>query len=69
MTAKKPSNSEQIELIQAHLQEIADKFQRGDFSDPAHIHGHQMPGLAELETGADQIEILYTELPDGAQIR
>ena len=69
VTAKDAGNHEQTELIQAHLQEIADNFQRGDFSDPAHIHGHQMPGLAELEAGASQIDITYTSLPDGAQIR
>ena len=69
VTANEPSNTEQIELIQAHLQEEADKFQRGDFSDPAQIHGHEMPGLADLRAGASQIDIRYTALPDGAQIR
>ena len=69
VTAKDAGNHEQIELVQAHLQEIADKFQRGDFSDPTHIHGHQMPGLAELEAGASQLEIRYTPLSDGGQIR
>jgi hypothetical protein len=67
--AKDPANREQIALIQAHLKEEAEKFQRGDFSDPAKIHGEGMPGLAELRAGAGQIEIQYTPLPDGAQIR
>jgi hypothetical protein len=69
VTAKDPANREQIALIQAHLQEEAAKFQRGDFSDPAKIHGEEMPGLAALKTGAGQIEIQYLPLPDGAQIR
>ena len=69
VTAKDPGNREQIALIQAHLQEEAAKFQRGDFSDPATIHGEEMPGLAELKAGAGQISIQYLPWPDGAQIR
>jgi hypothetical protein len=69
VTVKDPANREQIALIQAHLQEEAAKFQRGDFSDPAKIHGEEMPGLAALKAGAGQIDIQYLPLPDGAQIR
>ena len=69
VTAKDPGNQEQIALIQAHLKEEAEKFQRGDFSDPAKIHGENMPGLAELKAAAGQIDIQYLPLPDGAQIR
>jgi len=39
VTVKDPSNSTQMALIQAHLQEEAEKFRQGDFSDPATIHG------------------------------
>jgi hypothetical protein len=69
VTAKDPTNQEQIALIQAHLKAEAEKFRRGDFSDPARIHGEKMPGLAELQAGAGQIDIQYLPLPDGAQIR
>jgi hypothetical protein len=69
VTAKDPANSQQIALIQAHLQEEAAKFQRGDFSDSATIHGEDMPGLAALKAGARQIAIQYTPLPNGAQIQ
>lgn len=69
VTVKDPSNKEQIALIQAHLKEEAEKFRRGDFSDPAQIHGEDMPGLAELKSGAGMIEVVYTPLPNGAQIR
>jgi hypothetical protein len=67
--AKDPANPEQIALIQAHLKEEAEKFQRGDFSDPDKIHGEDMPGLAELKAGVGQIGIQYLPLPDGGQIR
>lgn len=69
VTAKDPANSQQITLIQAHLQEEAEKFRRGDFSDPAKIHGEDMPGLAALRAGAGHINVQYTPLPNGAQMQ
>jgi hypothetical protein len=59
---------EQIALIQTHLQEEALRFQQGDFDDPAQIHGDEMPGLAVLRAEYRQVEVVYTPLPDGAQI-
>lgn len=63
-----PDDAEQIELIRAHLTEETERFTAGDFGDPAQIHGREMPGLAELEAGAADIQIRYSELPDGARI-
>jgi hypothetical protein len=48
VVAKSPDNTPQIGMIRAHLKMIAKKFNRGDFSEPAHVHGPDMPGLAEL---------------------
>jgi hypothetical protein len=67
--AKDPANREQIALIQAHLKEEVEEFQRSDCSHPAKIHGKELPGLAELRAGAGQIDIHYMPLLDGAQIR
>ena len=69
VVVKDPSNKKQIALIQAHLKEESEKFRKGDFSDPAKIHGEDMPGLAQLKAGAAKVDIRYTALPDGAQIR
>jgi hypothetical protein len=69
VVAKDPSNKKQIALIQSHLKEESEKFRKGDFSDPAKIHGEDMPGLAQLKVGAAKIAVRYTALPDGAQIR
>ncbi|MBI4526057.1 MAG: aspartate carbamoyltransferase [Deltaproteobacteria bacterium] len=68
VVVKDPSNKKQIALIQTHLKEESEKFRRGDFSDPAKIHGEDMPGLAELSASARKIDVRYTALPDGAQI-
>lgn len=66
---KDPDNAEQIKLIRRHLSKISDEFKRGDFSNPAKIHGDAMPGLAELRKAKpNQMGIVYKELPDGAEI-
>ena len=69
VVVKNQSNVGQIKLIQQHLNEIANKFKQGDFSDPSKLHGDNMPGLAVLKKARPgEINIIYTELPDGAQI-
>lgn len=47
----------------------AGAFARGDYADPATIHGQAMPGLAELQAGAARVRVLSEELPDGARLR
>ena len=66
--ADKPDDTEQITLIRQHLSEEAERFALGDFHDPGMIHGEGMPGLHELMTGAENIHIEYSEIPDGGQI-
>lgn len=66
--ARDPSESDQIALIQQHLKHEAERFQRGDYSDPAMLHGTDMPGLRELAAGASGIKVSYAELSAGAEI-
>ncbi|TBW54352.1 hypothetical protein EZI54_14580 [Marinobacter halodurans] len=61
-------DADQVALIRHHLEHEAGRFQRGDYSDPAKLHGSDMPGLKELEASASQIGVSYSELPEGAQI-
>ncbi len=68
VVARDPSDTEQVSLIRQHLEHEAQKFQRGDYSDPAALHGADMPGLKELQAGAEDVEISYAELPEGAAI-
>lgn len=66
---KDKTNTKQIQLIRAHLAKIAQEFSHGDFSNPAKIHGEDMPGLAVLSKAQpQQLQISYTDLPDGGQI-
>lgn len=62
-------DAEQIALIRGHLAEEAERFARGDFHDPAMIHGDDMPGLHALVMGHEGLEITYAEVERGAEIR
>ena len=68
VVADDPADSQQILLIRSHLEVEQARFQHGDFSDPAHIHGDDMPGLVTLQARAGDIEIVYSEIPDGGRL-
>lgn len=68
VTADDPQDREQVALVHQHLEEEAARFARGDFDDPGAIHGHDMPGLAELRAGAGDIDVELRRLDDGARI-
>lgn len=60
---------QQVAMIQHHLAMEAAQFQQGNFQDPAHLHGPDMPGLRELQAGAARLQVTSRALPDGAEIR
>jgi hypothetical protein len=66
--AKVTGDTDQIALIQQHLKHEAERFQQGDYQDPARLHGPDMPGLKELQAGATKIKVRYAALPIGAEI-
>ena len=68
VVAEDPTDAEQVALIREHLKEEAAAFRRGDLSDPSEIHGKEMPGLEDLEAGAEEMDIRYSDLPGGAKI-
>ncbi len=68
VVVKDASAKDQVALIRRHLQHEADAFRRGDYSDPAALHGATMPGLKDLQAGAAKIKIAYSALPTGAEI-
>ncbi|HEX6424879.1 MAG TPA: hypothetical protein VFZ79_15455 [Acidimicrobiales bacterium] len=63
-----PGDAEQVALVREHLTGEVERFAAGDFGDPAAIHGHDMPGLAELEGGHEEIDVRYAEMPEGGRI-
>jgi hypothetical protein len=61
-------NQAQIALVRSHLVQEAAKFASGSYSDPAYIHGKNMPGLDQLQSGALRVSVRYFETPTGAAI-
>jgi len=60
---------DQLAMIRSHLQNISKSFATRDFSKPMHIHGADMPGLADMRAAkADELSADYKEVPDGAEI-
>jgi hypothetical protein len=68
VVADQPDDEKQIALIRTHLKQEAKAFGRGDFGDPAQIHGTGMPGLAELQDGHERIKVRYKGRSDGATL-
>lgn len=69
VVVKKASDIEQIKLIREHLAKIAVDFKQGKYTGPTRLHGEKMPGLTRLKKAkSNEIDIDYTDLPDGAQI-
>lgn len=68
VTVRDLADSSQLELIREHLREIADEFSAGNFTDPAAIHGADMPGLATLQSNPGSFTITYIEQSNGAKL-
>jgi hypothetical protein len=69
VVTKAAGDEAQIKLVRQHLQDIQAQFLKGDFSGPTHIHGHTMPGLADLQTAKPgQIAIEYRDIKEGAEL-
>jgi hypothetical protein len=68
VVADDPEDTSQVALIRQHLQQEADRFRRGDFTDPASIHGETMPGLAVLRDSPGKVTVEYATTGTGARI-
>ena len=69
VVARDPRDAGQVKLVRRHLREIQAQFRRGDFSGPAHIHGDDMPGLAELKAAKPgELAISYKDVRGGAEL-
>jgi len=58
-----------VAQIRAHLQSIAKAFKSGDFSSPAFVHMHTVPGTEVMAAKRDVISYTYRELPRGGEVR
>jgi len=59
----------QVAMIRSHLHSIEKSFSARDFSAPAHIHGADMPGMAEMKAAKPgELTVAYHDLDDGAEL-
>lgn len=69
LVVKNPADAVQEKMIRRHLQELREQFLKGDYSGPSHIHGQDMPGLADLRAAKPgEIAIAYKDIAGGAQL-
>ena len=68
VVVSKDRDPAQVALIREHLQKEGAAFTRGDYTDPAAIHGAAMPGLAALQASGGRVRVLFSALPDGARL-
>jgi hypothetical protein len=69
VVARDRRDTTQVKLVREHLHGIEEEFRRGDFSGPAHIHGEDMPGLAELKAAKPgAVAISYRDVRGGAEL-
>lgn len=67
--AKSATDAVQVRLVREHLRDIQGQFLKGDFSGPSHIHGNEMPGLADLKAAkSGQVAIDYRNVDGGAEL-
>jgi hypothetical protein len=67
--AKDPNDKALIAAIRSHLETEAERFGRGDYSDPMKIHGMAMPGVQYLShVKPGQIAITYRNVTAGAAV-
>jgi hypothetical protein len=68
VVANAPDDQRNITSIREHLSKEANQFAKGDYGDPATIHGTTMPGLQELQAGAARVDVRYEQVTSGARI-
>jgi hypothetical protein len=68
VTALDANDRDQVDLVRHHLREERERFSRGDFTDPATIHGMDMPGVSELSEGYERVVVNYEDRPGGASL-
>ena len=58
-----------VAQIRAHMKLIQHAFAAGDFSTPAFVHAHDMPGTDVMARKAAAITYTYGDLPRGGEVR
>ena len=67
VVAADPTDRHHVATIRERLSQQVDAFSRGDFGGDD-VHGHAMPEREILKDRHDEIEFVFTMLPDGGRI-
>lgn len=69
VVVKDTSDTGQTEAVRRHLQDVEQQFLKEDFSGPAHIHGNDMPGLAQLAAAQPgDVSVSYQDVDGGGEL-
>jgi hypothetical protein len=63
------NDARDVATIRAHLKEVMEAFQRGDFSTPAFVHAQEVPGTKVMAARKERLAYRYADLPQGGEIR
>jgi len=69
VTAKDPTNTQQIATVQMHLKHIVGMFPEGDFSIPHFVHDTNPPGAATMKRLRASIRYTSETIDNGGRIR
>ena len=68
VVVKSLSDTANLAMIRMHLKMEAENFAKGDYSDPAGLHGEDMPGIKVLERSYSKMNVKYSEIENGARV-
>jgi len=69
VTAKDPTNTQQIATVQMHLKHIVGMFSEGDFSTPHFVHDTNPPGAATMKRLRSSIQYTNETIDNGGRIK
>ena len=62
------ADSAEVEVIRAHLRDIARRFGDGDFGLPGMVHDGEVPGTRTLAERRDHLHYEFRSLPKGGEV-
>lgn len=68
VTADDETDIENVKGIRTHLNEIAVRFQQGDFDLPEQIHQMEVPGSEVMQKRASKISYLFEDMKRGGRV-
>jgi hypothetical protein len=63
------ADSAGVRQIRAHIRDIAQAFETGDFSTPAMVHMQEVPGTRTMAAKRATVHYTVRDLPRGAELR